>query len=1565
MSIKIENNKIRQTLTGLINEVAIASSINAVAFADLDGKLSYVNQSFVKMWRLRGPEDAVGHSVLEFWLKPDDARDVIQALGETGIWQGELEARARDGTPFDVQLSAHMVVDKLGEPLVMMASFVDITARKNAKRELLKSKALTESILQNMPAMVFVKRASDLRFEKFNRAGEILTGYSEQELLGKNDRDFFLPGQAEFFMATDREVLESRQFKDIPQEPIITRSGDTRFLHTRKIGIYDDNGEPTHLLGISLDITEQKWKEEELNIRRAQAMSALEELKYQKQALDQHAIVATTDAKGAITYVNEKFCEISGYNQKELLGQNHRMINSGMHPKKFFRDMYRDIAKGKVWHGEVCNRAKDGRLYWVKTTIVPNMDTDGKPFQYMAIRTDITERKLAEASLIIARDNLQATINAIPDLLFEVGLDGTYYEVHARHPEELDVPAEQLVGRKISDVLPPDAAKIAMLALREANDSGCSHGKQYPIQLPQGELWFELSVSRKTGNLEKQPHFIALARDITERKQAENLLIRHKQVLDATRDGFWVVDVQGNIMEVNQAYADISGYSIDELMHMHVSQLEVNEQTIGEVRAHIEKVMKLGTDRFETRHRHKDGHEIEIEVTAIYVSEMKQFAAFLRDITERKKAENLLIRHKKVFDASKDGFWLMDMQGNITEVNQAYADISGYSIVELLRKNISQISAMEQSEERFLENKKRIMEHGSNRFESIHRHKDGHLIDIEVTAVYIPEMNQVAAFLHDISERKLVERLQQVHNQVIELTQDGFWMVDMAGNIIEANQAYANISGYTVEELTGMSISQLDSMIKQEEINAMITQAVNGITQGALRFETRHRHKDGHEIDIEASGIFLRDQQKFAAFLRDITEQKRASLDLQHRQDLLKEAERMGKMGSWELDLESGKLIWSDEIYRIFELNPEKFSPSYEKFLSVIHHEDRDRVNQAYTKSLQSKSQYDIEHRLQLEGGRIKWVREHCYSEFDTSGKPLRSIGTVQDITAQKNIEDYLQVYSVAFETHEAIMITDENANIIRVNKSFQRLTGYSEQEVLGKNPRILSSGRQSKEFYTAMWRQLLEEKTWSGELWDRAKDGHEYPKWLTITAVEKEQGGISGFVGIFSDITARKKAEEDIHNLAFYDELTKLPNRRLLLDHFNSAMSASTRSGLYGAVLYLDLDRFKTINDTLGHSFGDNLLIEVAHRIRENVRGVETVARLGGDEFAVLVTGISMDIEEASQKISMIAEKIRSVLSLPYHINGNVYHSSSSIGVCLFKGNEETVEDVLKHSDLAMYQAKESGRNTIRFFDPHMQELVEKRAKMESELRSAVSGNQLELYYQIQVDNEGRPLGAEALVRWEHPSLGLILPDEFIPLAEESSLILEIGEWVLDAACKQLAQWSRNELTKEMVLAVNVSGKQFRMHDFVERISKAICVHKIDVSRLKLELTESVVLNNVNDVVTKMHALKAIGVRFSLDDFGTGYSSLSYLKLMPLDQLKIDKSFVRDIASDPNDAVMVQTIIGLGENFRLNVIAEGVETDSQLAFLKQHGCMAFQGYLFSKPVPIEKFEALLVKQQK
>jgi len=583
--------------------------------------------------------------------------------------------------------------------------------------------------------------------------------------------------------------------------------------------------------------------------------------------------------------------------------------------------------------------------------------------------------------------------------------------------------------------------------------------------------------------------------------------------------------------------------------------------------------------------------------------------------------------------------------------------------------------------------------------------------------------------------------------------------------------------------------------------------------------------------------------------------------------------------------------------------------------------------------------------------------REHNKSDLNILEQSARLAGIAIE---RKMIEQNLQIAAIAFESQEGMLVTDANRVILRVNSAFSQITGYSEDEIIGKHPGMLSSGRHDMDFYASMWESIVNTGSWEGDVWNRRKNGEVYPAHLTFTAVKGRDGTIVNYVATLVDITSRKSAEEEIQHLAYYDSLTGLPNRRLLMDRLSQALVTSARAKGGGAILFLDLDHFKTLNDTLGHDVGDLLLKQVSERLTSCVREGDTVARIGGDEFVIMLEGLSESIFEAARQAELICEKILNALNQPYQLNSYEYHSTTSIGATLFSGHEIESDELLKQADIAMYQSKTAGRNAIRFFDPVMQEVINNRALLERELHKAFDNDQFQLHYQLQVNNLGHALGAEALIRWMHPERGMVLPFHFISLAEEIGLILPIGKWVIETACSQLSVWQQSKFTKDIVLSINVSAKQFRQADFAEQIQDAVSRHGINPSLLKLELTESLLLEDVEEIIATMTTLRETGVQFSLDDFGTGYSSLMYLKRLPLNQLKIDQSFVRDLITDVSDQAIVHTIIAMAKSLSLDIIAEGVETEEQLQFLLNKGCTCYQGYLFGRPLPIQQFEDLL-----
>ena len=610
-----------------------------------------------------------------------------------------------------------------------------------------------------------------------------------------------------------------------------------------------------------------------------------------------------------------------------------------------------------------------------------------------------------------------------------------------------------------------------------------------------------------------------------------------------------------------------------------------------------------------------------------------------------------------------------------------------------------------------------------------------------------------------------------------------------------------------------------------------------------------------------------------------------------------------------------------------------------------------DAINEANINGRSTGKQFE----LPLEAG-IVWFELSVSKKPAIAGENTRFIMLSRDITERKQAEIEFQIAATAFESQEGMMVTDVNKVILRVNKAFTEISGYTPEEAIGQTPRLVSSGHHHDDFYESMWQSIAENDGWEGEVWNRRKSGEVYPQHLTITAVKNHEGVVTNYVATFTDVTLRNAAEAEINHLAFYDVLTRLPNRRLLIDRLNHALSAGARLGWGGALLFLDLDHFKTLNDTLGHDVGDLLLRQVAERLTASVREGDTVARLGGDEFVVMLEDLSKQPVEAAAQAELIANKILTSISQPFQLANNVYQTTASIGVVLFSDNEHSQDILLKHADIAMYQAKKMGRNTLCFFDPNMQEAINLRANLEVDLRHALEASQFELYYQVQVGQLGKAKGAEALIRWNHPQRGLVSPVEFIPLAEETGLILPIGKWVLNSACAQLKAWEGEKATRDLTLSINVSAKQFHQADFAAQVLSSVQSFGINPEKLKLELTESMLLEHIEDTVTKMKALQKVGMHFSLDDFGTGYSSLQYLKLLPLYQLKIDRSFVNDIEVDSSDQAIVRTVIAMAQTLNLEVIAEGVETEIQRALLASCGCNNYQGFLFGKAMPIKEF---------
>ncbi|MET0980630.1 MAG: EAL domain-containing protein, partial [Telluria sp.] len=626
---------------------------------------------------------------------------------------------------------------------------------------------------------------------------------------------------------------------------------------------------------------------------------------------------------------------------------------------------------------------------------------------------------------------------------------------------------------------------------------------------------------------------------------------------------------------------------------------------------------------------------------------------------------------------------------------------------------------------------------------------------------------------------------------------------------------------------------------------------------------------------------------------------------------------------------------------------------------SLIHPDDRAQVSADTDAALRERRPFQLSYRITTATGKLRWVWEQGSAVHDEHGKVIALEGFIADITPLRRADLLaLEQASLLDKARDAIFVIDMASCITYWNKGAERLYGWEAHEVMGQRMHELLCN--SHVAYSDAWLHAVNEGEWTGELLQHRRDGsliHADPRW-TVVPADAASGVAQKILVISTDISERKHNEARIHRLAYFDALTELPNRASLLDHLRRALLGSARSHKFGALMFLDLDNFKTLNDTHGHAAGDMLLQAVARRLENSVRESDLVARLGGDEFVILVQPEEDALDGAAYQAETVAAKVVAAMCAPFHLADFSYSVSTSVGVTMISGAVDTVESALKQADTAMYQAKAAGRNTFRFFDPEMQAKWTARSELESGLRRALRNHEFILNYQPQLDGDSRVIGAEALLRWRLPTGEVLYPTEFIKAAEETNLIVEIGRWVLGTACVELAKWQGNPVTRHLSLSVNVSARQFVEPDFVAMTQEILAATGVDPHGLKFELTETLVVTDFAHTVETMETLRRLGITFSLDDFGTGYSSLAYLRKLPLDQLKIDYSFMRDVLTDRNDASIVRSIIALGGSLGLQVIAEGVETQGQREWLSEAGCFVYQGYLYERALSSEHFAA-------
>ncbi len=832
--------------------------------------------------------------------------------------------------------------------------------------------------------------------------------------------------------------------------------------------------------------------------------------------------------------------------------------------------------------------------------------------------------------------------------------------------------------------------------------------------------------------------------------------------------------------------------------------------------------------------------------------------------------------------------------------------------------------------------------------------------DSEAPGGFLPEESalldavatHVSVFLarHDDEERLRDSR--ERYRVLAQYSPDWEYWLGAEGTYRYVSPACAKLTGYPAEAFLD-DPELLTHLLHPADREHWVTHCHDLATSrcedlGAIEFRIFAR--DGQERWIEhICNPVITDDGRYLGrrgVNRDITQRKRFEEALRRSEDFLNATGHMAKVGGWELDPVTNIMRWTRVTYEIFETPPDG-APSFEDSLHFYHASDRAKLQKAMDLAVSLGQPFDMQARLITTQEQPLWVQITCEPVMG-HGVSIKLLGTIQDISARMEADKSLRQAARVFEnTAEGVIITDPEEHILAVNRAFAEITGYTEEEVLGTTPRILQSGRHAPEFYQTMWAELTRAGQWRGELWNRHKNGQVFPELMTISAVVDSNGELTHYVGVFRDISHLKRSEEKLEYLAHHDPLTGLPNRSLFQARLEQCLQRAARHHHNVGLLFLDLDRFKVVNDTLGHSVGDALLQQVAAILSRQVREADTIARLGGDEFVIILEEIPAACDAAH-----FAERLMTAFSQPILVEGHELFVTASMGISVYPQDGEEIEILIRHADIAMYQAKNSGRNGFSFFDSTMSAGADERLRLEHDLHGALQRNEFILHYHPQLAlASGQLRGIEALCRWQHPRLGLVPPSQFIPMAEDIGLINRLGAWVLEKSCEQMAAWEQEGFFVPR-LAVNLSVRELERGDLVDEVRDILERTGITPERLELEVTESMIMRNAEDAIKTLVALRELGVTLAVDDFGTGYSSLAYLKRLPLHRLKIDRSFVEKLSQDANDDAIVRAILALGRSLGLETLAEGVETQEQCNFLLREGCFEGQGYLFGRPMP-------------
>lgn len=1090
-------------------------------------------------------------------------------------------------------------------------------------------------------------------------------------------------------------------------------------------------------------------------------------------------------------------------------------------------------------------------------------------------------------------------------------------------------------------------------------------------------------MARSTDQTPPLPHIPAM--DPAEFEQTWQDAPRLLAALNGAHLGTWYWDIRSGQVNWSRGAQALFGLDPNRPVTRELHYIElIPEEERAEVLAKFNAILKGEQIANALRHRIRwpDGslHWLEITGSLQYEADGRpRMFGVIRDISaQQERAEALRAseeRFASLFRLSPDIMMLVRYDDSaIIEINQHFTQAFGWTASEILGRHTHDLnlwvhaSQRDQLRQQAPQSREPVIQ------EVQLRTRSGAILDGVLSSQYIElqgERLMLCTFL-DTSERKRAENALRASEEKFAKafmhTPDAVSITDRAtGRFIEVNPSFEQQFGWSSAEAVGRTSLELgiwaDPSDRQRMLNAVQTGRLNNL-------EVRLFSRDGEVTTNLLFGgeIELNGTTCLVLTVRNITEQRAQEQALNESKQRLRLALDSADLGTWDWHIPSSRLFASARASQLQGLESRPFEGAFLDFFHQVPMEDRHSLRQSYQRLVEERrSHYQVTYRVQLDNGGLRFLESTAKLQLDDAGQPQRMVGTLVDISERLLREQRLQAseekFAKAFHSSpDAITITErDTGRYIEINEGFTRITGYQGWEVIGRTVHELSIWAYPEERV-----RMIEHLTQHGqvlhmEMHGRHRDGE--VRLVDVSVQPIELNDVPCLLLTARDISELKQAQAQVQHLAYHDALTNLPNRALLMDRLTQQIALLKRHELRGALLFLDLDHFKHINDSLGHPVGDSVLRLITARLEASVRLEDTVARLGGDEFVVLLSGLQGKRSEVTRHVRQVADKLRQLLAEPMLLDGHRLQVTPSIGVALIPDHGNTPADLLKRADIALYRAKDSGRNAIQLFRTTMQDAASARLRLENDLRLALARGEFELHFQPQVDaRDGKVVGAEALLRWQHPQLGPQSPAQFIQVLEESGLIVEVGGWVLAEACHFCSQLLVDGLvdSERFSLCVNISPRQFRQHDFVERVAKSLRDSQLPNAMLKLEITEGIVIQNIDDTVGKMLRLKKHGVSFAMDDFGTGYSSLTYLKRLPVDMLKIDQSFVRDATNDPNDAEIIRAIVAMARSLGLALIAEGVEQQDQLDFLQAQGCHLYQGYLFSKPLPQEVFCELL-----